>query len=405
VIPLELAVLKATVLMVSAVLLLRLPRTAPASARSAVCVLALGCATLAALLSLWPVAPALPVDLPAFRFVTDSAPRTANSTAIPDLAIPAIWLAGAALLALRYAVGIRVVRRTLADSLPLPFDSTWQSLASDLAPDIEVRVADVASPLACGLIRPTILVPTDALEWPATQIRPVLLHELAHVRRRDLRANAVATLTTVLFWFHPLVWMLAARLHREQELACDDAVLSQGVIARSYAEMLVESARRMSGDILFGCAMTGRAGAFHTRVAHMLDSTRPRLPRRRAVALTSAAFLAAALVLSAFRPVAAAAPEQVYRIGKDVAAPKLVKKVEPEYTQAARDAKVQGTVLLIAVIGTDGRARDLKVDRHLDPGLDANAVKAIEQWQFEPGKRKGKPVAVQAHIEVNFKLN
>lgn len=404
-IPLELAVLKATVLMVSAVLLLRLLRTGTASARAAVCVLALGCATLVALLSLWPTAPALPLDLPAFRFVTDSAARTANSTAIPDLAIPAIWLAGAALLALRCAVGIRVVRNTLAGSLPLPFDSAWRSMALDLAPDIEVRVAGVASPLACGLIRPTILIPTDALEWPATQIRPVLLHELAHVRRRDLCANAVATLATVLFWFHPLVWMLSARFHREQELACDDAVLSQGVIAHSYAEMLVESARRMPGDVLFGCAMTGKAGAFHTRVAHVLDSTCPRLPRRRTVALTSAAFLAAALLLSAFRPVSAAAPEQVYRIGKDVAAPKLVKKLEPEYTQAARDAKIQGTVLVVAVIGTDGHARDLKVERHLDPGLDENAVRAIEQWQFEPGKRKGKPVSVQARIEVNFKLN
>ncbi len=402
-IPLELAILKATVLMVSAVLLLRLLRAGTASARAAVCVLALGCATLVALVSPWPVAPALPLDLPAFRFVTDSAARTANSPGIPDWAIPAVWLAGAALLALRCALGIRVVRKTLADSVPLPFDSAWRSMAFDLAPDVELRVASVASPLACGLIRPTILIPPDAMEWSASQVRPVLLHELAHIRRLDLWANAVASLATVLFWFHPLVWMLSARLHREQELACDDTVLSQGVIAHSYAEMLVESARRMPADVLFGCAMAGKASAFRTRVAHVLDSTRPRLPRRRNIVLTSAAFLAATLVLGAFRPVAAA-PEQVYKVGKDVAAPKLVKKVEPEYTQAARDAKVQGTVQVIAVIGTDGHASDIKVERSLDPGLDDNAVKAIEQWQFEPGKRKGKPVSVQARIEVNFKL-
>ena len=78
--------------------------------------------------------------------------------------------------------------------------------------------------------------------------------------------------------------------------------------------------------------------------------------------------------------------------------------MEPQYTEEARVAKYQGTVVLAVEIGSDGFARNIHVVRGLGLGLDENAVTAVSQWTFEPGKKDGGPVTVQATIEVNFRL-
>lgn len=94
----------------------------------------------------------------------------------------------------------------------------------------------------------------------------------------------------------------------------------------------------------------------------------------------------------------------VYRIGGGVTAPTLIYKVEPEYSEEARKAKYQGTVVLYVVVDEKGMPRDLKVIRALGLGLDEKAVEAVQQWRFRPGYLNGKPVPVAATIEVNFRL-
>jgi protein TonB len=93
-----------------------------------------------------------------------------------------------------------------------------------------------------------------------------------------------------------------------------------------------------------------------------------------------------------------------YRIGGGVSAPSVIFKVEPEYSEEARKAKFQGTVILFVVVDEKGNPRDLKVIRPLGLGLDQKAIEAVEKWKFSPGKKDGKAVAVQATIEVNFRL-
>jgi TonB family protein len=93
-----------------------------------------------------------------------------------------------------------------------------------------------------------------------------------------------------------------------------------------------------------------------------------------------------------------------YRIGGGVSPPSILYKVEPEYSEEARKAKFQGTVLLFVVVDEKGNPRDIKVLRPLGLGLDQKAVEAVEKWKFSPGKKDGKPVPVQAQIEVNFRL-
>jgi periplasmic protein TonB len=93
-----------------------------------------------------------------------------------------------------------------------------------------------------------------------------------------------------------------------------------------------------------------------------------------------------------------------YRIGGGVSPPSILYKVEPEYSEEARKAKFQGTVLLAVVVDEHGNPRDIKILRPLGLGLDQKAIEAVEKWKFSPGKKDGKPVPVQAQIEVNFRL-
>jgi TonB family protein len=97
-------------------------------------------------------------------------------------------------------------------------------------------------------------------------------------------------------------------------------------------------------------------------------------------------------------------PEDVYRIAHGVAASRPVKRPEPEYSDEARGALLQGTVVLRVVVGTDGLVHDAQVVRGIGLGLDENAIEAVNQWQFQPASKDGQPVKVVAAIEVNFRL-
>jgi TonB family protein len=94
----------------------------------------------------------------------------------------------------------------------------------------------------------------------------------------------------------------------------------------------------------------------------------------------------------------------VYKIGGDVAAPILISKTEPEYSEEARKAKYSGSVLLTIVVDQNGMPRDIRVVRPLGLGLDERAIEAVRKWRFRPGTKSGRPVAVQAQVEVTFRL-
>jgi periplasmic protein TonB len=95
----------------------------------------------------------------------------------------------------------------------------------------------------------------------------------------------------------------------------------------------------------------------------------------------------------------------VYKVGElGVQAPVPKFTPDPDYSEEARKTKTQGTVTLYAIIGTDGRPRNLKVLRSLGMGLDEKALEKVRTWMFLPGKKDGQPVAVAMSIEVDFHL-
>ena len=94
----------------------------------------------------------------------------------------------------------------------------------------------------------------------------------------------------------------------------------------------------------------------------------------------------------------------VFRIGGGVSSPRVLLRVEPEYSEEARKAKYQGTVLLAIEVWEDGLAHNVRVLRSLGLGLDEKAIEAIQKWKFSPGRKEGKPVRVAAQVQVSFRL-
>jgi protein TonB len=96
--------------------------------------------------------------------------------------------------------------------------------------------------------------------------------------------------------------------------------------------------------------------------------------------------------------------DAVYELGNDVTAPKPIYSPNPEYVDKARREKINGVVVLAMIVTAEGRVRDVKIIKSLDPGLDKQAIAAVRTWKFKPATKAGKPVAVHLKTEVDFRL-
>jgi TonB family protein len=375
--------IKSTVLLSAGALSLRFLRRQDAALRHLVCLAALASAAAVPFLALWSPQWSVLISVPASAGAGSGASSVASGLSNWPMVLAAIWALGILAMAIRTVGGLIVMARIRRRSLYFRN---------------EVRIAAVSTPLTCGVLRPVILLPEAARDWDDLRLRAVLLHESAHVRRRDCLAKYIAQGSRAFLWWNPLAWMLVARLNHEQELACDDAVLSAGVSPETYATVLLDVARDCSSPLVLGCAMgANSAGALRERFQHLFE-WRPeaaRSTRRIAIAIP--------LLLLLMTTVSFA--EKIYRIGPGIVPPKVLEKTEePKYTDQAKAAKLEGTVALVMVVGVDQRAHDIKVTKSLDPGLDASAIASIKTWRFQPGTKNGKPVQVRANVEVNFRL-
>jgi TonB family protein len=281
-----------------------------------------------------------------------------------------------------------------------------------------LRCASTLEPGVLGILRPKLLWPTGLSgQLNDTELEAILTHELCHVDRRDNLCALLHMVVETVFWFYPVVWGLGARLVSERERACDEEVLQMGNERRSYAEGILKVCGYCLRSPL--ACVSGVGGSDLTRRIEqiMKRSIAHPLTRSTRVLLAGVGILVMAAplatgVLSAHRPssttagAAAQDAPKVYRKGDGITLPRLVHDVKPKYTPGAMDAKIQGTVMLEAVVLEDGTVGDVEVVRSLDTvyGLDDESVKAVKQWQFEPGKKDGKPVAVRCEVEMSFTL-
>lgn len=223
----------------------------------------------------------------------------------------ALWGAGALGILAALAWAGFSVRRITSRARPLTAPE-WQGPLFEIADRIGLDDAprlllsdDAKMPFACGVLTPTIVLPAEAENWTLDRRRAVLLHELAHVRRRDLLGHALGRLTCAVYWFHPLVWTAAKQLRSESERACDDLALSCGTRATDYAEHLLDivTSVRGGGTPLVALAMA-RRNEFEGRMLAILDpELRRGSPSRRQSATLIASLALAALVVGVIVPV------------------------------------------------------------------------------------------------------
>jgi bla regulator protein blaR1 len=137
---------------------------------------------------------------------------------------------------------------------------------------------DLASPISWGLIRPVILLNSRAVEASA-EAEAIIAHELAHVARMDWIKLLLARIATALFWFNPLVWMLAREAHQLREEAADDSVLAADIVDTDYAQLLVGVARHECPGLLLGAhGVAPSRNSLARRVARVLDGKSVRGP-------------------------------------------------------------------------------------------------------------------------------
>ena len=135
------------------------------------------------------------------------------------------WMLGVGLVLAPMLVGLVLTRRRRSDRERWDEDQV-QACADRLGIDpssIQVITADrIAFPMLSGLWRPTLWMPEAARDWPESQQCSVLLHELAHLGRRDHLTQCMARISLALFWFNPLAWHAARRMRAERKRASDD---------------------------------------------------------------------------------------------------------------------------------------------------------------------------------------
>jgi beta-lactamase regulating signal transducer with metallopeptidase domain len=250
-----------------------------------------------------------------------------------------IWATVVLAIAGSLAFAALSVRRIVRRSQPLDsrdwLDPLWE--VSDRLgleePPLVLRSEDAKMPFACGVLKPTIVLPADCDNWTLDRRRAVLLHELAHVKRHDLVGHTLGRLACAFYWFHPLVWTAAKNLRSESERACDDLALSCGARATDYAEHLLDIVTSVRGDSTPSVALAmARRKEFEGRMLAILDpELRHSTPSRRqsAVLISSLALMAVVIGAAAPAPrvadaaVATASEPMVTIAHNEVAAPRV----------------------------------------------------------------------------------
>jgi TonB family protein len=467
-----------------------------------------------------PLAPPIPLSDAITQTIVGTADglagSSARSTAL-DLSawLWLAWLAGVVLRSTGLARSLHGLHQSRRAAPPAP---VWAGLLPAAAEDMGVPAPAIVTappgfdaPAVWGFWRPVILAPDDAGGWSQERVRMVLLHELAHVARRDWAVQMLAELLILVYWFNPLAFLVRRRLRRESEQACDDLVLTRGVRPAVYGATLAALARRHLGHRT-GALPMAHPSSLERRIAAMLDPSLNRGALTRRVVATCATLAlcvtvpvaalrllaqeeARGLAVQVFDPSGAVLPGvtleleaagqakqttttegsgrgvwaeippgdytlgasligfrtlrtpisiegardrqrsitlqvgelvetitvrerrpapstasptavvEPLRIGGNIRVPKKLTDVRPAYPPAMRDAGLEGTVPMEALIGRDGSVvsvRVLSADVH--PEFARAAVEAVRAWAFSPTLLNDEAVEVRMTVSVRFSL-
>ncbi len=177
----------------------------------------------------------------------------------------AIWLLGMFAMMLRFLGGYALVRRYRHHRVKAVMGE-WEQKFHDLARRIQVspnvrllESALVKVPMAIGYLKPVVLIPLGALNGvPAQQMEAILVHELAHIRRRDYLMNLLQSLLEVIFFYHPVVWWLSKNIRIERENICDDIAITITGNTMEFAKALTNIQEINLGSPALAAGLSGK---------------------------------------------------------------------------------------------------------------------------------------------------
>ena len=252
-----------------------------------------------------------------------------------------IWAAVVLAIGASLGYAALAVRRIVRHSRPLdsqdwvtPMWEVADRLGLDEIPRL-LRSEEAKMPFACGVLKPTIVLPAECDFWTLDRRRAVLLHELAHVRRHDLIGHTLGRFACAFYWFHPLVWSAAKQLRSESERACDDLALSCGARATDYAEHLLDIVTSVRRDATPSVALAmARRKEFEGRMLAILD---PELRHSSPTRFQSAGLIGSLAMISIIVGAAAPAPRTSQEPAKTAAATIPTERDNPDPIQLDAD--------------------------------------------------------------------
>jgi len=283
-------------------------------------------------------------------------------------------------------------------------------------------------PVTIGLTRKLLLLPASInAGLPHADLRTVIAHEFAHMRRNDFLKNLIYELLALPAAYHPALWLTRDRIMETREIVCDQIAAP---IATSFGANSLDARNHYARSLLrlASLLLTGMptrtphaigifdANAFERRLMKLTQQPSPiRAPRRFALIAACAALgLATCASALALRLSVNAIPGSADKKTSQAAdsltvssaemAGNILNKVTPKYPREAKEEKIQGTVLLNAVIGKGGAIESLTVVSG-PRELQQSALDAVSQWTYKPYLLNGDPVEVKTTISVIYSLS
>lgn len=286
-----------------------------------------------------------------------------------------IWCAGSLLLlgtwAWRAARLHASLRRAAKEPLPL----------QDGQRRIEIyRAAEQVEPGVVGVLRTALMLPVG-LEQRLThsQLEAVIAHELCHIRRRDNLTAAIHMLVEALFWFHPLVWWIGARLIDERERACDEMVLALGHDRETYAESILDVCEHYAATPL-PCAAGISGSDLKRRITQIMryPGMKTLEPIKKCLLGFSAV---AAIAIPMLAGLAMAQPVSPASVDDELLP---IVKVAPIYPTEAVERGLEGYVIVQYTVTTNGGTRDVTVVESSSELFERAAIQSAQKYKYKP---------------------
>lgn len=342
--------------------------------------------------------------------------------AVPDLVAERVgsWSLQRVLLT---GIAAGVLARLVWLGLGLRALRSWRLRArpAELAPEVESVVPLVGArarvlvsertdaPVTFGWRDPVVLLPSAFAELPAGAQRGIVCHELLHVRRRDWAFALFEEGVRALLWFHPAVWILLGRIALSREQVVDREVVRLTGSRRAYLEALRAVAFQPARQAAVPGLPFFHRGHLRERVVHLCKEVPMSRPRIATLVTTCAGVLALTTVLGILAfPMAGTswAASEPIDVAGDVQRPQAVSVTPPTYPESAKADKIEGLVILQTVIDERGFVISSSVAKSSgNADLDQAALDAASTWTFKPATLKGKPVAVNYTLTINFTLD